>query len=277
LCTGLRVPGEEGRSLREALALELGGGVHADHQLFVDAALERLERRPCTGRALGQVGSIEEHGVVAREVGTVVVQDAQAVARDLGVGRVHVHDVDAACRQRLVREAVVQAARLLRQPVEALQSGPTVRASDEFLRQAELQLRIARQVRQRVNSQLLGAIFPHRERISVIETERHARDQPLRRQGPVQLVQPPAAAQPDHLGGNGAGVFRINVDGTGLQRRDDDAGIAEARLQLAAARTGQDLAEDIGLGEALRADSHRVLRLRRADAGEEEDQRLHRA
>ena len=53
---------------------------------------------------------------------------------------------------------------------------------------------------------------------------------------------------------DGAGVLGVDVDAAALQRLLEDRGVAEARLVRAAGGLGEDLAEDVGLGEALGAD-----------------------
>ena len=69
------------------------------------------------------------------------------------------------------------------------------------------------------------------------------------------------------LGRDRAGVLGVNIDRARFQRREQDAGGAEARLVLAAARAREDLAQDVGLGEALRADVQPLLRVRAAEYG----------
>src|SRR5919197_920166 len=99
---------EECRGLREALAFELGRRVHADHQARVDASLERRERAPRLREALRHIAAVEQHRVIAREEMTVVFEHAPAIALDLGVGGVDIHDIDAPGGERLVGEAVIE-------------------------------------------------------------------------------------------------------------------------------------------------------------------------
>ena len=138
-----------------------------------------------------------------------------------------------------------------------------------------------RQVREPPDAERLCAIVAHRKRIGVVEAERHAGGEPLLRERAVQLLEGRLARKPHDLGGDGAGVLRVDIDGAGFQRREHDAGVAQARPVLAAGGARQDLAEDVGLGEALGADADRVLRLRpagrRANCGEQEQGELHRA
>src|SRR5919197_893555 len=99
---------EERRRLREALAFELGGRVHADHEARVNASFERRERAPRLREALRHIAAVEQHRVIAREEMTVVFEHAPAIALDLGVGGVDIHDIDAPGGERLVGEAVIE-------------------------------------------------------------------------------------------------------------------------------------------------------------------------
>ena len=69
------------------------------------------------------------------------------------------------------------------------------------------------------------------------------------------------------------GVFGIDVDRAGLERLREDRGVSEARLvDRARAREagslGDDLAQDVGLGEALGAHAQDGLVRRRRARGE---------
>ncbi len=166
---------------------------------------------------------------------------------------------------------MVESGRRLRQHVGRLQARPAVGAADEFLRQAELHLRMPGEVGEFRDAQGLRAILAHGERIAVVEAERDARLEPLRGERPVQLGKRRTSGQADDLGSDGAGVFGIDVDRAGLERGSDDAGVAEPRLVLTARGSRQDLAEDVGLGEALGADLEAVCGVRRARQREQND------
>ena len=268
---GSRLTGEKRGGIHEALAFELGRGVHADHLALVDAPLQLFECRECGGKAPRHLRAIEQHGVVARKKMPVVLEHAQPVALDLRVGRIDVHHLDAPGADGLVGEAVIEPRRRrLRQAVGALQSRPAVGAADELLRQAELERGMAREVGELGDAQGLRALPAHRERIGVVEAEPHARRETLWRQRGVQLLEVGIARQAHDLGGDRAGVLGIDVDGAGLQRGKHDAGIAEPGPVLAAGRARQDLAEDVGLGKALGADVDRVLRVRGAREDDEQ-------
>ena len=133
--SGGGVAEEQRAGLRKAFALELGGRVHADHLVPVDAALQLFQCRERNGKAARHVGAVQQHRVIARKELPLVLEHAQLVALDLRVGGVDIHDVDAPRRHRLIGEAVIEAGRRrLRQAIGALQAGPAVGATDELLR-----------------------------------------------------------------------------------------------------------------------------------------------
>ena len=76
---------------------------------------------------------MQQHRIVGRKIVAIIGQHRDAVALDLGVGRVKIHDVDLAGGERLVGEAVIQAARLLRQAIRRLESRPAVAAPEKFM------------------------------------------------------------------------------------------------------------------------------------------------
>jgi hypothetical protein len=72
------------------------------------------------GCALGQVGPIQQHRLVVREVAQVVFEQHQAVVGDLRIGGVGHGDVDTAAGDAAVGEVVVQPLDpLLGQPIAA--------------------------------------------------------------------------------------------------------------------------------------------------------------
>src|SRR6185503_5605615 len=184
---------------------------------------------------------------------------------DLGVGGVEIHDVDLTRRERLVGDAMVEAARLLRQAVRALQARPAVAPAEELVRQAEAQLRMSREVGDLLDPEALGLLAAHPERIAVAETEGNARRQTEAVQLFVDGVQIEAVLRLQDLARDGAGVLRIDVDRPRLQRLEQDRGIAEPGLVRAMRGLRNDLAEDVGLGEALGANGQGLRANRNAD------------
>ena len=81
---------------------------------LVYPAFQALQRLPCLRQALRQIEPVQQHRVVARKHAAVVLEHAQAVALDLGVGGIDVHDIDFPGGDGLVGEAVVQPRRRLR-------------------------------------------------------------------------------------------------------------------------------------------------------------------
>ena len=105
------------------------------------------------------------------------------------------------------------------------------------------------------DAERLRALLAHRQRVAVVEAERHRGAESQRRERAVQRLQPGAAFELEDLLGDGAGVFGIQVDRAGLERRVEDAGIAEAGpVHRVAGGAHDDLAQDVGLGKALGAD-----------------------
>ena len=223
---------------------------------------------PCGGQALGQIAPVQQHGVVAREVAQVVRQHHQAQLADLRVGGVNVGHVDLALRQRLVRQAVVQPAGRLRQAVAPGQARPAVGAADEFVGQAELQLRQAGQVAQLGHAKGRGLLCPHGQRVAVVEAQRHAHAKAQGRQRAVQVGHAGVAGVLDDFLRDGAGVFGVHVNLAGTQRLIDDGGVAQAlahlrRLARGAHGLRRDLGQDVRLGKPLGAHAQLARRARR--------------
>ena len=109
------------------------------------------------------------------------------------------------------------------------------------------------------NGERLSTLLAHRECIAVVKTERHAGREAVASERPVQLLERRLARLVHDLGRDRAAVLGVNIDRARFQRREQDAGVAEARPVLAAARARDDLAEDVGLGEALGADAQPLV------------------
>ena len=67
-------------------ARELGPGVHAAPLVLGHAALQTRELRYHGGRTVGEVGTVEDDGLVWREEGQVVPQHPESVVADFSVG-----------------------------------------------------------------------------------------------------------------------------------------------------------------------------------------------
>jgi hypothetical protein len=246
---------------REAAAVEFGLRVELDHALLIDRASEPFERGPGARQALRQIQPIQQHCVVRRKESAIVLQHAQLIAADLGVGGVGVDHVYLAGNQRFVGKPVVEAARhRVRESVRGAQSGPAVGAPDEFLRQPENQRGMRRKIGNAANAMLGRPVFAHGERIRIVEAKRYRDAESVRRECTVQPVevQWPRAAQ--DLALDGARVLGVDVDLAARQRREHDAGVAEPgpvyRTRFARLSCGlrHDLAEYVRLGKTLRAD-----------------------
>src|SRR5205823_14581355 len=154
-------------------------------------------------------------------------------------------------RKRFVGQAVIEAARRLRQPIRALQARPAVLAAEKLVRETKAQLRMAAQVRDRAHAQPLGVRAAHAKRIAVREAQWKPRREPERREAPVDAIESERFPGLQDLARNRSAVFRINVDPAVFQRLDQDRGVAEPWTVLAARELPQYFAEDVGLGEAL--------------------------
>jgi hypothetical protein len=121
-------------------------------------------------------------------------------------------------------------------------------------------------------------LLANRQGIGVVEAERHGHAEAHRREATIDLVERRAGVELQDLARDRAGVLGVDVDRAALERREHDAGVAEARLVLglhSGANDGpaQDLAEDVALGEALGADLERRILSRSDRRGERRDQR----
>ncbi len=117
-----------------------------------------------------------------------------------------------------------------------------------------------REVAERAHAERLRAVFAHRERVAVVEAERHRGAEAERRERAVEFGKARVPFELENFLRDRAGVFRIEVDRPGLERCVQDAGIAQARPVHGTVSRGtdQDLAQDVGLGEALGADAQRL-------------------
>ncbi len=140
--------GDSGRGL----VLQFHLGVQGDHLRRGDFALQRLQLRPGARQALGQVAAVQQHGVIGGKVMLVVVQNAQFVFGDFGVGRVNVGDIDLPAGDGFIGQAVIQALRRLkRQAVSRFDARPAVGAFEKLLRQSQFQFGMLRQIGQRLD------------------------------------------------------------------------------------------------------------------------------
>src|SRR5439155_22612231 len=152
---------------------------------------------------------------------------------------------------------------------------PAVGAAEEFLRQAELQSRMFREVRKRADPERARSILAHREGIGVVEAEPHCDTDALRSESGIEILDAGIALDLEDRSRDRPRVFGVEVDRAGPERGEHDPGVAQAGPvldgNLAFDRPAQHLAEDVGLGKALGADAQRV-RLR----GQREEQRKER-
>ena len=190
----------------------------------------------------------------------VVVQHAQAVLGDFGVGGINVHDIDFALGQRLISQAVIEAERLKRQRICAFEQRPPVLAVQEFLRHSQFQFGLTGKTANARNAELRGAHIKHGERVSIVESQRHRRPQAERRKLEVERGEIAGPILFQQLEPYSPGIFRINIYTPALQRRKQYSGIAQPlfvhHLLFIGTHCGlsQDFPENVGFGEALGAD-----------------------
>jgi hypothetical protein len=254
-----------GRDGLEGLAVQLRGGVHGDHAPRVDGAREPLERGPGPGESARQVQAVDEHRCILGKVAPVVGQHPQAVAGDLGVGGVDVHDVDLVGGQGLVGDAVIQAPWLLGQAVGSLEARPAVAALEELMGQPNAQAGVGGQVADPGETEGARPVLAHCQGIGVVEAQRHRYPEPQGGQAPIEGREVGGLCL-EELAAHGARVVRIEIDAAGPDGRKEDGGVAQApgvghlRLARRAGGLGEDLAQDVRLGEAFGADDESLGR-----------------
>ena len=255
---------------RSSAPFQLHPGVEGDHRRRVDGPDQPVAApRTPPGCARPGVQPVHQQRLVVGEVVAVVVQHAQAVGADLGVGGVQVGDVQAALGQRPVGQVVLQAAHvLLGQLVAVAQAGPAVAAADELAGEAEPQLRVARQIGDRPDAQAIGDVGPHAQGVGVVEAQRPEHAQP-----PVAQRSPSQATGSAPAGGalaaqdllqQRAGVVGVQIDVPAQQRLPHQPGAAQPPPVLDRAAGGRrqqagDLAQDHRLGERLAGHPQRAI------------------
>ena len=125
---------------------DLGEAVHRGHGALVDRAFEQTDGAASARQAVFEVGSPEDHGVVAREVTEVVFEYDEVVVLDLGVGGVEVHRADVTGLQASVGEVVVHAAGRILEAVGIAQAGPAVGALHELVAEAHADLGVVDEI-----------------------------------------------------------------------------------------------------------------------------------
>jgi hypothetical protein len=109
----------------------------------------------------------------------------------------------------------------------------------------------------------LRILAADRQRIGVVESERHGDGKPHRRQFAVQLGKRRHGVELQNFLGDRSRVFGINIDIPRRERVQHDRGVAEAllmrrvRLSRGLRRLPNDFAQDVRFGEALRSDIER--------------------
>ncbi len=188
----------------------------------------------------------------------IVVEDAEPVLDDLGIGRIEIDHVAVAGVEAAIGDLVVDAAHVsLRQLIRGAQATPAVGAIHEFVAEREAQLRMRSQVGDARDPQARRAFRLHAERVAVVEPQVRAHADAARGERAGERIVGHAA---EDLLRQRAGVFGVDVDLTGGQRAEHDLRAAERApvdhgRAVALRERGGDLAEDHRFGEGLGADA----------------------
>src|SRR3954470_12496688 len=251
------------------LALEVDRRIHPAHHVRSQTSTELVER-PGELRAVlpCQVAADHRREVLERKEVARVAKHGVAAGRQLALGREDREHVDLA-----PVEARIAGRELQRNELEAIDAVERLHALGAFeagleLRQGtELEALDLRQVGDRAQVVLRGEARQHRKRVGVGERRRgQQREAALL----LERLRPVVRAR----GGRGArtiardlreqhpGVLRIHVETARGQGLVDDLGATDVALQHdleagLAQRSGVQLAEDVLLGEVLRADRDR--------------------
>lgn len=250
----------------EASPIDLRPGVEARHRRRVDASFEPRHRLPRARRSLGQPAAMQKECVVARKEAAIVLEHAYALPLDLGVGGVDVDPIDAPRGDRFVREAMVERDGFHGvQPVCSGKARPAILASEELVRKAQAQLVVAQEVGEFRESALLGERAPDADGVGVLEAERDARLQSHGRQPGVHLGEGQLAVGLQYLARDRPGILGVRIDraiaqGFHENRCVSHAGTMRGRRTRAPHGLDRDLAQDVRLGEALRAHAQLALR-----------------
>ena len=124
-----------------AFAVDLHPRIEPLHRRGIDAPGHALERGDQAGARWREILAVEIDRLVDRKEVPVVLEHAQAVVGDFGVGAVEVGDVERVAGEAAIGEVVVEAVGGLRQPIGLAQTGPAVGALHELVAEAEAQVR----------------------------------------------------------------------------------------------------------------------------------------
>ena len=232
----------------------------------VDLPLQPGQRGHRGGRPSRQVRSVEPDAFIRGEETAIVLEDAEPVRADLGVGRVEVGGLDLAGRHRAIGQVMIEAADVaLGEPVAIAEARPAVGPLHELVAEGQLQLGMVPQVAERPDAQP-GRAGPRASRWRSVSLNPSGRLIPMPRS--ARAARRPASiadvlARQD-LARDRAGVLGIEVQLVGLERMEEDLGAAQ--LAAVAGRGSwrrrairrADLAEDHRFGEGLGADADRL-------------------
>ena len=159
----------------------------------------------------------------------------------------------------------------VRQLIAGAQSGPTVRTLEELAAEPQAQLRMRRELRHPLDSELLRALAAHAQHVRVVEAERLGRPRMRSRQSVTQLRVVGDRLLREDFGAQCAAVLRIAIDIAALECAPQHARTAKlaAMLRRLAGIAGElhgNLAQNHRLREYLRADHE--LRGRNAGNGQ---------
>ena len=183
---------------------------------------------------------------------------------DLGVGAVDVDHVDLLRLDGVIGQAVVQARGHVGQGVGLGQPAPAIRATQKFVGQTQLERWVAGQLAEGAHAKCLCPCLGHGQRVAVVKAQRHAHAQSQRNQRAAHLVQGHGLGIFENLQTDRARVLGVHVNGTGAQRLINNGRVTQALqnhrgfYQMRGCLLCDHLRQDVGLGEALGADTQRL-------------------
>jgi hypothetical protein len=221
------------RDDRHANAVHLDATVERPHSRHVESSAQEGEDGHGIRAIPRETRTDQRRRVVGREDVPVVFQGDEIIARDQGVGRISIDDIDVAGSEGLVLQRRRERPNVARpDSVRTSQGGQSIGTTDEIRREAGAQPRAgATEVRQGAEPVSNGGLPPNGDRVAVLEAERR---QPSHVPASRKFVShervgraAPAAQRVgervvQHRDEARSRVLGIDIDRTALQRAEGD-------------------------------------------------------